>query len=51
MDNSFRNDWAIVTSGTLNNFNSCTISWGCFGYLWNKEIITIYILQDIQVNF
>lgn len=39
----FNNDWALVTSGTKDKFNSMTISWGSMGTLWFKDIITIYI--------
>ena len=37
----FNNEWALVTSGTPNKFNSMTISWGSMGTLWFKDIITI----------
>lgn len=39
----FKNDWAIVTSGNIDNFNSCTISWGQLGTIWNKETLTVFI--------
>ena len=42
----FNNEWALVTAGTKDNFNSMTISWGSFGTLWFKKVITIYIRPD-----
>ena len=39
----FNKEWALVTAGTPNKFNSMTISWGSMGTLWFKDIITIYI--------
>ena len=39
----FNNKWALVTAGTLNNFNCCTVSWGSLGILWRKKIVTIYV--------
>lgn len=45
----FKNQWALVTAGNTEDFNSCTVSWGSFGTLWtrpnNKDgaIITVYI--------
>ena len=35
--------WALVTAGTKEAFNSMTISWGGFGVLWYKNVATIYI--------
>lgn len=44
----FRNHWALVTAGNIEDFNSCTVSWGSMGTLWtsNKDtgsVITVYI--------
>ena len=41
--NKFNKEWALVTAGTKDKFNSMTISWGSMGTLWFKDIITIYI--------
>lgn len=40
------NDWALVTSGNLENFNSMTISWGEMGIVWGKKVFTIFIRPD-----
>jgi len=42
----FNSEWALVTAGTKDKFNSMTISWGSFGTLWFKKVITIYIRPD-----
>lgn len=47
----FDKDWAIVTSGNSDNYNSCTIGWGSFGNIWQKSgntraVITIYVHPD-----
>ena len=39
----FNNDWALLTSGPLNNHNSMTISWGEIGTLWSKSVVTVYV--------
>ena len=39
----FDKQWALVTSGNIDHFNTMTISWGSMGTLWHKPIITIYI--------
>ena len=44
----FRNQWAVVTAGTIDNFNGCTVSWGSMGTLWTRggetgNVITVYI--------
>lgn len=42
----FNNEWALVTSGSKDKFNSMTISWGSMGTLWHKPIVTIYVRPD-----
>ena len=45
----FRKQWALVTAGTVDNYNSCTVSWGSMGTIWTRpantdgSIITVYI--------
>ncbi|MGP1515257.1 MAG: flavin reductase family protein [Bacteroidales bacterium] len=39
----FEKNWALVTAGDLNSYNTMTIGWGDFGILWNKPIITVYV--------
>ncbi|MBR6800637.1 MAG: flavin reductase [Eubacteriaceae bacterium] len=35
--------WALVTAGNTNDYNTMTISWGGVGTLWNKPVVTVYI--------
>ncbi len=44
----FDNDWALLTAGSLNDFNAMTISWGQLGSLWGmpgkaKNIVTVFV--------
>ena len=44
----FDQQWALVTAGSMDDFNTMTISWGSLGTLWapannGKPIATIYI--------
>lgn len=41
--NVFNHDWALVTAGNNQKFNTMTISWGQMGTLWNKNVITVFI--------
>lgn len=36
-------EWALLTVGNKNKFNTMTISWGGFGTIWNKPVVTIYV--------
>ena len=40
---AFAGDWALLTAGTADNFNTMTISWGGLGTLWNKSVATVYV--------
>lgn len=42
----FNRQWALVTAGNRDNFNSMTISWGSMGTIWGKDIITVYIRPE-----
>ena len=44
----FENRWALVTAGTLDDFNTCTVSWGSMGNIWGPNggdisTVTVYI--------
>ena len=36
-------EWALLTVGKKPNINTMTISWGGFGTLWHKPVVTIYV--------
>lgn len=39
----FNQDWALVTAGNKDSFNTMTISWGGIGTIWNKPVVTVYV--------
>ena len=41
--NIFQSDWALVTAGTADNYNTMTIGWGGLGTLWRKPVCTVYV--------
>ena len=45
-DNAFKligKDWALVTSGSRESFNTMTVSWGGVGIMWNKPVAFTFI--------
>ena len=36
-------EWGLITAGSLDDLNTMTISWGAFGTLWYKDMLTVYI--------
>lgn len=36
-------EWALLTVGKKENFNTMTISWGGLGTIWNKPVATVYV--------
>ena len=39
----YNKDWALLTAGTVDNYNTMTISWGGLGTIWNKDVVTVYV--------
>ena len=39
----FEKQWALVTAGTPEHFNGCTVGWGSMGTLWNRPVVTVYV--------
>ena len=44
----FEDCWALVTAGTPEDFNTCTVSWGSMGNVWgpnggDMSTVTVYI--------
>lgn len=37
------NDWALLTAGESDNFNTMTVSWGGIGELWNKDVCFVFV--------
>ena len=42
----FEKDWALLTAGSPDRYNSMTIGWGSFGTVWNKDVVTVYVRPD-----
>jgi len=40
---AFDRDWALLTAGTPEKFNTMTISWGGLGTLWGRPVATVYV--------
>lgn len=36
-------DWALVSAGSPENFNSMTVSWGGIGEMWGRDVVFIFI--------
>lgn len=41
--NKLNKEWALVSAGNKEQFNTMTVSWGELGTLWNKPVITCFI--------
>ena len=40
----FEKRWAIVTAGSMEHYNGCTVGWGSLGNVWgNRPTVTVYI--------
>ena len=45
-------DWALLTSGDEEAFNTMTVSWGGIGELWGKDVAFIFVRpQRYTYNF
>ena len=42
----FNKDWALLTVGDKNKYNTMTISWGTLGTLWQKEVVTVFVRKS-----
>lgn len=40
------NDWALLTAGEGDHWNTMTIAWGSFGDLWWKPVIDAYVVPS-----
>lgn len=40
---ALNDDWALLTAGNSENFNTMTVSWGTLGILWNKPVIIVFV--------
>ena len=40
---AYGSDWALVTAGTPDGYNTMTVSWGGLGTLWGKSVAAVYV--------
>lgn len=38
-----KDDWFLLTAGTIEKYNTMTAAWGGIGYLWNKPVVFCFI--------
>lgn len=38
-----KKDWGLLAAGDKDNYNMMTINWEGLGYLWNRNIIAVYV--------
>lgn len=38
-----KEDWALLTAGEKNSFNTMTVSWGAAGELWKKDVAFVFV--------
>ncbi|GHV08498.1 flavin reductase [Campylobacterota bacterium] len=36
-------EWALITAGTSEDYNTMTASWALMGYLWQKEVAVCFV--------
>jgi len=36
-------DWLLITAGNEQGYNTMTASWGGFGVMWNKNVVTVVV--------
>jgi len=39
-------EWMLITSGSVDRYNTMTASWGCLGWLWNKPVAVIFVRPE-----
>lgn len=47
----FEKQWALVTAGSAETFNSCTIAWGSLGTIWRRSTVTVYVLRPSRAVY
>ena len=38
-----KDDWALLTAGDKEKFNTMTVSWGAAGELWGKDVAIVFV--------
>ncbi len=42
----FDDDWALITAGGAEKWNTMTIAWGQAGWLWGRPVVTAYVRKS-----
>ena len=37
------NEWALLTAGDAEHFNTMTIGWGSVGFIWQRPVVTVLV--------
>jgi flavin reductase (DIM6/NTAB) family NADH-FMN oxidoreductase RutF len=37
------NEWALLTAGDAERFNTMTIGWGSVGFIWQRPVVTVLV--------
>jgi flavin reductase (DIM6/NTAB) family NADH-FMN oxidoreductase RutF len=37
------NEWALLTAGDAEHFNTMTIAWGSVGFIWQRPVVTVLV--------
>ena len=43
---AFDYNWALLTAGTPDDFNTMTIGWGMIGSFWTHSAVTVYVRES-----
>lgn len=46
----FDEEWCLITSGSIDSFNTMTASWGMMGILWNRPVAICFIRPQRYTN-
>lgn len=44
--NKLDKEWALLTAGNKDDFNTMTVSWGAMGTIWGKPSVTVYVRES-----
>ena len=40
---NFSKEWALVTAGSKDGYNTMTIGWGAMGTLWSTPVVIVFV--------
>ncbi len=42
----FSENWALLTAGSTDSYNTMTVSWGAMGELWGKDVALVFVRPE-----